>query len=71
LTSVERNQRSWNKHLIEALWAYTTTYKVAISFTLFKLAYGFKALIPIELEIPLLQVTKEYGLNEGAPWKQG
>jgi hypothetical protein len=57
-------RRAWDEHLNEALWAYRTAYKVTSGFIPFKLAYGFEAVIPIELEVPSLRTAIEHGLDE-------
>ena len=61
---VLKNQRAWDVHLNEALWAYRTAYKVTSGCTPFKLAFGFEVVIPIELEIPTLRTIIEHGLDE-------
>lgn len=43
--------------LLIALWAYRTTCKSAIGHTLLALAYGYVAVIPVELEVPFHRVT--------------
>ena len=43
--------------LFLALWAYRTSVKTAIGFTLFELVYGVEAIFPIECEIPSLKLA--------------
>ena len=45
--------------LFSALWAYRTSIKTSTSFTPFQLVYGLEALLPIECEIPSLQMAIE------------
>ena len=45
--------------LFLALWAYRTSVKTSIGFTPFQLVYGLEALLPIECEIPPLQIAIE------------
>ena len=40
-----------------ALWAYRTTHKSATDHISFNLAYGYEAVIPVELEVPSHRVT--------------
>ena len=47
----------WDTKLFAALWAYRTAYKVTTHSTPFQLVYGTEALIPIELELPSLQIA--------------
>eukprot|EP00253_Pinus_taeda_P018091 PITA_18091 len=42
-----------------ALWAYRTSVKKSTSFTPFQLVYGLEAVLPIECEIPSLQLAIE------------
>jgi len=49
---LEKAECGWVNKLPFALWAYRTTHKTATGHTLFSLAYGSKAMIPIELEVP-------------------
>ena len=39
------------------LWAYRTSVKTTIGFTLFQLVYGLEAIFPIECEIPSLKLA--------------
>lgn len=47
---------SWVDELHNVLWAYRTMPKVPTGETPFSLAFRIKALIPIELEVPSVQV---------------
>jgi len=40
--------------LVEATWAYSTTWKTSIGFTPYELVYGKKALLPIDFEFNTL-----------------
>ena len=41
------------------LWAYRTSVKIATGFTPFQLAYGLEVVLPIECQIPSLQIAIE------------
>eukprot|EP00253_Pinus_taeda_P016615 PITA_16615 len=43
--------------LFLVLWVYRTSVKTSIGFTPFQLVYGLKVVLPIESEIPSLQIT--------------
>ena len=43
--------------LFLTLWAYKTSVKKTIGFTLFQLVYGLEAIFPIECEIPSLKLA--------------
>ncbi|MCO5586811.1 hypothetical protein L7F22_040754 [Adiantum nelumboides] len=53
---VRDRPQDWDKHLIAALWAYRTSFKVSTQFTPYHLVYGQKALLPIEVELGSLRV---------------
>ncbi|XP_070035008.1 uncharacterized protein LOC142175935 [Nicotiana tabacum] len=41
----------------EALWAYRTTYRTSTQATLYSLAYGVEAVLPLEHQIPSLRLV--------------
>eukprot|EP00253_Pinus_taeda_P030512 PITA_30512 len=43
--------------LVSTLWAYLTSVKTSTGFTPFQLVYGLEAVLPIEYEIPSLQIV--------------
>ena len=49
-TKLEDHKRKWVEYLPEVLWAYRTTHKSATRETLFALAFGTKAVAPVEVE---------------------
>ncbi|KAH7420576.1 hypothetical protein KP509_13G012900 [Ceratopteris richardii] len=51
--------RDWDERLLEALWAYRTSYRVTTKSTPFSLVYGEEAIFPIEKEVPTLRVAIE------------
>jgi len=50
---------NWHNMLFSALWAYRTSVKTSTGFTPFQLVYGLEAMLPIECEIPSLQMAIE------------
>ncbi|XP_074324316.1 uncharacterized protein LOC141661230 [Apium graveolens] len=46
---VERSRNTWADELLPILWAYHTTCKVTTKATLFLLAYGVEAVVPLEI----------------------
>ena len=54
---VDTNKRKWDVRVLEVLWAYRTTHKISLGFTLFQLVYGVEAILPIELEITSLRTS--------------
>jgi len=64
LTKVVRNNRKdWSKRLVEATWAYNTTWKKTTSFTPYDLVYGKKAMLSIEFEYNTLRMEAQLDLD--------
>ena len=53
------HRSNWHNMLFSALWAYQTSVKTSTGFTPFQLVYGLEAVLPIECEIPSLQIAIE------------
>eukprot|EP00253_Pinus_taeda_P021084 PITA_21084 len=47
---VSNNRKDWADRLVEATWAYNTTWKTTTGFTPYELVYGKKALLSTEFE---------------------
>jgi hypothetical protein len=60
------HKTSWHTRLFSALWAYRTSVKYATGFTPFRLFYGVEAILPIECEIPSLNLAVELLPNTSA-----
>ena len=56
---VKTSRINWEFHLQSALWAYKVAYKIAIGTTLFNLAFGMNAILPIEFLVPTLRVANK------------
>eukprot|EP00253_Pinus_taeda_P019914 PITA_19914 len=64
LTKVVRSSRKyWADKLVEATWAYSTTWKNTIGFTPYELVYGKKALLSIEFEFNTLRMAAQLDLD--------
>eukprot|EP00253_Pinus_taeda_P023777 PITA_23777 len=64
LTKVVRNsKKDWANRLVEATWAYNTTWKNTIGFTPYELVYGKKALLSIEFEFNTLRMAAQLDLG--------
>nr|XP_012466228.1 unnamed protein product [Gossypium raimondii] len=61
--------KDWHEKLPFALYAYRTFVKTSTGATPYSLVYGMEAVLPIEVEIPSLQVLSELKLDE-AEWVQ-
>ena len=53
------HKSNWHHVLFSSLWAYWTFMKTATGFTPFHLVYGLKAILPIQCQIPSLQLAVE------------
>ena len=61
---VQGSNNDWDERLLEALWGYRITYKITTKHSPFKLVYGQKAILPIELEVPSLQIVIDKRLGD-------
>ena len=61
--SLSKNKREWDDKMIEALWAYRTTYKTATKATPYSLVFGVEAILPLEVELPSLRVAVQNELT--------
>ena len=55
-TRIERAKEAWSEELPNVLWAYRITTRVPIGEMPFKLTFGTKAIIPIEVGLTSLRV---------------
>ena len=53
------HKSNWHYVLFSALWAYCNYVKIATGFTPFQLVYGLEAVLPIQCQIPSLQLAVE------------
>eukprot|EP00253_Pinus_taeda_P011333 PITA_11333 len=60
---VSSSRKDWADLLVEATWAYNTTWKTITSFTPYELVYGKKALLSIEFEYNILRVAAQLDLD--------
>ena len=71
LTKVVRNSRKdWAERLVEATWAYNTTWKTTTGFTPYELVYGKKALLSIEFEYNTLRMATQIYLDLNSAQKE-
>jgi Integrase core domain/Integrase zinc binding domain len=57
--TVEGNQRDWDNKLLEALWAYRTTYRTPTQATPYSLVFGVEEILSLEVELPSLRVAMQ------------
>jgi len=63
---VGENKKSWDSKIRYALWEYRTTTKTSTGKTPFELVYGIEACLPINLQIPSLQVAQHFAMDKEA-----
>ena len=61
---VSKTKRDWHERIGEALWAYRTIFRTPTQATPFSLVYGVEAVLPLERQIPSLQIAIQEGLTE-------
>eukprot|EP00253_Pinus_taeda_P031762 PITA_31762 len=60
---VNSNRKYWVDILVDATWAYNTTWKTTTGFTPYELVYGKKDLLSIEFEFNTLRVAAQLDLD--------
>ena len=60
---VSSGRKDWVERLVEATWAYNTTWKTTTRFTPYELVYGKKALLSIEFEYNILRMAAQLDLD--------
>ena len=60
---VSNIRKDWAEKLVEATWAYNTTWKATTGFTTYELVYGKKALLSIEFEYNTLRMVAQLDLD--------
>ena len=67
---VSNNRKDWADRLVEATWAYNTTWKTTTGFTPYDLVDGKKALLLIEIEFNTLRMVAQLDLDLGHAQKE-
>ena len=60
---LEDNPRDWHKILSETLWAYRTSKRDSTRLILYSLTYGHDVVLPMEVVVPSLRVSRQNDLN--------
>ncbi|XP_022872142.1 uncharacterized protein LOC111391210 [Olea europaea var. sylvestris] len=60
---VSKSKRDWHEKIGEVLWAYRTTYRTPTQATPYALVYRVEAVLPLECQIPSLQIAIQEGLT--------
>ena len=61
--TVKSHRRDWDDILLEALWAYHTTWHNTTGFSPYDLLYGKSVVFPIEFEINTLNTATKVSLH--------
>ena len=67
---VSSSRKDWVERLVEATWAYNTTWKTTTGFTQYELVYGKKALLSIEFEYNTLRMAAQLDLDRSHAQKE-
>eukprot|EP00253_Pinus_taeda_P023206 PITA_23206 len=67
---VSTSRKDWAERLVEATWAYNTTWRTTIGFTPYELVYGKKALLSIEFEYNTLRMATQLDLDPSSAQKE-
>lgn len=60
---VNSSRKDWVERLVEATWAYNTTWKTTTAFTPYELVYGKKAFSSIKFEYNTLRMPTQLDLD--------
>ena len=60
---VSSSRKDWADRLVEATWAYNTTWKTTTGFTPYELVYGKRDLLSIEFEYNTLRMAAQLDLD--------
>ena len=60
---VNNNPSNWDELLLEVLWVYRTSKRLSINTTPFSLVYGHDAVLPMEVTVQSLRMTKKNQLS--------
>lgn len=61
---VSRHKKDWHEHLLEALWAYRTTFHTPTQAASYSLVFNAEAIFLVEIQVPSLWVTIKDGLTD-------
>jgi hypothetical protein len=61
--TVKENRKDWSDRLLEALWAYRTTWRNTTGFSPYELVYGKSVVFPVEFEIKTLRTALDANLD--------
>ena len=68
--TVKQHRRDWSNKLLEALWAYCTTWKNTTGYSPYEMVYGKQVLLPIEFQISTYRLAAELGMDLNEAQKQ-
>ena len=61
--TVKQHRRDQSDKLLEALWAYRTTWKNTTGYSPYEMVYGKKVLLPIEFQISTYRLAAKLGMD--------
>ena len=57
---VSRSGRDWHERLLDALWVYRTTVRIATSWTPYNLVFGSEVVLPLKVQLDSLRVAMQF-----------
>eukprot|EP00253_Pinus_taeda_P033712 PITA_33712 len=60
---VHLHRRDWTERLLEALWAYKTTWRNTTRHSPYELVYGKEVLLPIEFQVKTFKMVVQLGMD--------
>jgi len=57
---VSRSRRDWHERLLDALWVYRTTVRIATSWTPYNLVFGSEVVLPLKVQLDSLRVAMQF-----------
>jgi len=67
---VQLHHKDLADRILEALWAYRTTWRNTTGHTPYELVYGKQILLPIELQVKTIRIATQLGLDLDEAQKQ-
>jgi transposase InsO family protein len=68
--TIQLHHQDWDDRLLEALWAYWTTWRNTTGNTPYELVYGKQVILPVEFQVRIFHIAAELGLNLDEAKKQ-
>ena len=61
--TIQLHQKDWAYRLLEALWAYTITWRNNTGYTPYELVFGKQVLLPIEFQVKTFRMAVQLRMD--------